>query len=168
MNGWTFAWSGGTADEGARPGTARVAAWAVCAVVALLGSWLVLYLGGIVTTLGTAEGSERHGGSAVRLAEDSKFGLSTMYLAKGQTAWWDYDVAVEGEGGVRLIVGKAVPTADFIVRVHHLRAGGRGRFAVVAPASGFYSFSYELEPIGGLPGGAEPGSTRYRLKWGVD
>ena len=69
---------------------------------------------------------------------------------------------------MRLIVGKAVPSRDFIVRVHHLRAGGRGRFEVVAPASGLYNFSYELEPIGGPVGGAEPGSTRYRLKWGVD
>ena len=167
MSGWTTAWSD-TEDEAARPGPARVAAWAVYAAVILLGIWLVLYLGGLFTTLGTAEGSERHGGSAVRLVEDGSFGLSTMYLAKGQTAWWDYDVEVEGEGGVRLIVGKAVPTSDFIVRVQHVRTGGRGRFAVVAPAGGLYSFSYELEPIGGLVGGAEPGSTRYRLKWGVD
>lgn len=168
MSGWTFAWGGDTPDDAGRPGTARVAAWAVYGVVALLGAWLVLYLGGIVTTLGAAEGSQRHGAGAVRLAEESRFGLSTMYLAAGQTAWWDYDVDVEGEGGVRLIVSKAVPTSDFIVKVHHVRTGGRGRFAVVAPAGGLYSFSYELEPIGGLLGGAEPGSTRYTLKWGVD
>lgn len=166
MSGWTLAWN--DPDEAARTGAVRIAAWAVYALVTLLGAWLVLYLGGIVTTLGTAEGSERHGGSAVRLAEDSAFGLSTMYLARGQTAWWDYDVEVEGGGGVRLIVSKAVPTPDFIVKVQHLRAGGRGRFAVVAPAGGLYSFSYELEPIGGLLGGARPGSTRYKLKWGVD
>ena len=99
----------------------------------------------------------------------SRFGLSTMYLAKGQTAWWDDDVAVDGEGGLRLTVGKSVPARDFVVKVHHLRSGGRGRFAVVAPASGFYNFSYELEPIGGgLFGGAEPGSTRYKLRGGVD
>ena len=168
MSGWSFARSSERPEDEARPGGARVAAWAIYGIVALLGSWLVLYLGGIVTTLGTAEGSERHGGSAVRLADDMSFGLSTMYLAEGQTAWWDYDVEVEGEGGVRLIVSKAVPTRDFIVSVRHLRASGRGRFAVVAPASGFYSFSYELEPIGRLFGGAEPGSTRYDLQWGVD
>ena len=168
MSGWTLGWSDDPPDEPASPAAGRLAAWAVYGIVILIGSWLVLYLGGIVTTLGMAEGSERHGASAVRLADDTSLGLSTMYLVKGQAAWWDYDVEVEGEGGLRLIVGKAVPTRDFIVRVRHLRASGRGRFAVVAPESGFYSFSYELEPIGGLLGGAGPGSTRYDLQWGVD
>lgn len=167
MTGWSFAWTGDAPRENAAGGL-RLAGWGLYAVITLLGSWLVLYLGGILTTLGTAEGSERHGASGVRIADDSRFGLSTMYLTRGQTAWWDYDVAVEGDSGLRLVVGKTVPTREFIVKVHHLRADGRGRFEVVAPASGFYNFSYELEPIGALFGGAGPGSTRYKLKWGVD
>jgi hypothetical protein len=169
MSGWSLAWRGNAAaDDMPRTGPGRAAVWACYAAAGLIFGWLVLYGSGIVTTLGSAEGSERHGANAVRLADDGSFGLPTMYLAAGQTAWWDYDLDVEGEGGVRLIVAKAVPTPDFIVRVAHLRATARGHFAVVVPASGFYSFSYELEPIGGLFGEAGPGSTRYRLRWGVD
>jgi len=168
MSGWSFAWSGDETQEGTRAGGSRIAACLGYGVVTLLGGWLVLFLGGVVTTLGSAQGSERHGSSGVRRIENSSFGLPSMYLARGQKAWWDYDVQVEGEGGIRLTVSKAVPSHDFIVKVRHLRTGGRGRFEVVAPASGFYNFSCEHEPIGRLFGPGEPGSTRYKLSWGVD
>ena len=168
MSGWTTAWDDERAEEPVRGAAARAASWGFYAFPALLSGWLFLYLGGLFTTLGWAEGSERHGADAVRLADDSRIGLPGMYLTAGQKAWWDYEVEVEGEGGVRLLIGKAVPRPDFIVKVEHLTASGRGRFEVVAPESGFYTFSHELEPIGGLLGRAQPGSTRYKLKWGVD
>jgi hypothetical protein len=168
MSGWTRAWDDGeTADEPVRGAGPRAASWGFYAFTALLSAWLFLYLSGLFTTLGWAEGSERHGANAIRLADDSGFGLPGIYLFKGQKAWWDYDVAVEGEGGVRILIGKAVPSRDFIVRARHLDATGKGRFEVVAPESGFYTFSHELEPIGGPFGGARPGSTRYKLRWGA-
>jgi hypothetical protein len=166
MAGWTNAWNK-AADEPGRDAAARAASWGFHAFTATLSAWLFLYISGLFTTLGWAEGSERHGADSIRLADDSRFGLPGMYLIEGQTAWWDYEVAVEGEGGVRLLIGKAVPSPDFIVKARHLTASGKGRFEVVAPESGFYSFSHELEPIGGLLGRSEPGATRYRLKWGV-
>lgn len=168
MSGWTSAWDvEPRADEPSRGAGARALSWSFYVFTAALSVWLFLYLGGLFTTLGWAEGSERHGADAVRFADATSIGLPGMYLAKGQKAWWDYEVEVEGEGGVRILIGKALPSRDFIVKARHLRESGRGRFEVVAPESGFYSFSHELEPIGGLVGRAEPGSTRYRVKWGV-
>jgi hypothetical protein len=169
MTGWTTAWDGTeSADEPARGAASRAASWGFYVFTAALSASLFLYLSGLVTTLGWAEGSERHGADGIRLAEEGGFGLPGMYLVKGQKAWWDYEVEVEGGSGVRLIVGKAVPRPDFVVKVRHLRASETGRFEVVAPENGFYSFSHELEPIGGLSGRAQPGAARYRLKWGVD
>ena len=166
MSELSFAWS----NEGREPArnAVRLGAWGFGALTGLLSIWLFLYLGGLFTTLGSASGSERHGPDAVRIADDGGFGIPTMYLAAGQTAWWDYDVQVEGEGGVRVAIAKSVPTPDFIVKAKALTASGKGRFEVVVPESGFYTFSRELVPIGGPLSGARPGSTSYRLKWGVD
>jgi hypothetical protein len=169
MGDWTTAWQTEPAAEAARRGAgARAASWAFYAFTALLSVWVFLFASGLFSTLGWAEGSERHGADAVRIADDSRFGLPAMYLLEGQKAWWNYEVEVKGgDSGVRLIVGKAVPRPDFIVKVKHVRESGRGRFEIVAPASGVYTFSHELEPIGGLVGRAEPGATRYKLRWGV-
>jgi hypothetical protein len=167
MSGWVSAWSDTDAAE-PRGAGARLGAWGFYLFTAAISLSLFLFLSGLVTTLGSAEGSERHGANAVRLADDSSFGLPTMYLTAGQKAWWDYEVDVEGEGGVRMLIAKSVPSREFIVKAENVRASARGRFEVVAPASGFYSFSYELVPIGGPLGGARPGATRYKLSWGAN
>lgn len=161
-----FAWN----DDGREPAAkaVRLGTWGFGALAGLLSVWLFVYLSGLFTTLGSASGSERHGADAIRIADDGGFGLPTMYLAAGQTAWWDYEVQVEGEGGIRIEIAKSVPSPDFIVKAKALTASGKGRFEAVAPESGFYTFSRELVPIGGPLRGARPGSTSYRLKWGVD
>jgi len=170
MGEWTSVWSdaSGADERDGRGGGARLGAWSFYLFTAALSLWVFLYLSGLFTTLGSAQGSESHGTNAVRIADDGGFGLPTMYLFAGQKAWWDYDVAVKGEGGVRLLIAKTVPSTAFIVKVETVRASAKGRFELVAPESGFYSFSHELAPIGGLLGGAQPGETRYALTWGVD
>ena len=171
MSGWVTAWDNEEGDGGGGGGAgagARYGGWAVGAIAAIAAFWLFLFAAGLFTTLGSVEGSERHGASLVRIADESSFGLKTMYVARGQRLWWDYDVAVEGAGGVRLRIAKSVPSADFIVRFQDVAATGRGRFEVIAPESGFYGFSQELIPQGGLLGNGQAGSTRYDLSWGVD
>lgn len=169
MNGWTFAWS--DPDEVERRDRAAwqpLGARAAALVGLAFAAWLFLFASGILPTLGWAEGSERHDRHAVYLTEESGFGLPTIYLLAGQRLWWDYDVAVEGGGGVRLRIVKTVPRRDFHVRMRDVERTGRGRFEVVAPESGLYSFEHELVPQGVLLTGAEPGRTAYRLSWGVD
>jgi len=170
MSGWTTAWDND--ERGAGGGGAGVAArygsWAIGAAVVVAAFWFLLFATGLVTTLGSVDGSERHGRNLVRLADDSSFGLTTMYASQGQRLWWDYDVTVEGAGGVRLRIAKSVPSPDFIVRFQDVATTGRGRFEVIAPESGFYSFSQELIPQGDLLGNGEAGSTGYSLSWGID
>jgi hypothetical protein len=117
--------------------------------------------------LGSVEGSERHDTDQVRLADQSSFGLGTMYASRGQRLWWDYDVTVAGGGGVRLRIAKSVPSQAFIVRFQDIARTGRGRFEMIAPQSGFYSFSQYLIPQGDLLGNGAAGSTRYALSWGI-
>lgn len=170
MSGWSTIWSeaNGESDAGAGGrGAWRYGGWAagLFALAALL--WLFLFEIGILATLGSVSGSERHGPSLVRLADQSSFGLGTMYATRGQRLWWDYDVTVEGAGGVRLRIAKAVPSREFIVRAQDVSASGRGRFEVIAPESGFYTFSQYLIPQGDLLGNGAAGSTRYDLSWGI-
>ncbi len=168
MSGWAFAWDNPAGEDGASSRTTRLGAWGLLVVGVSFALWLFAYGTGLYTTLGAVDGSERHDRNVIRLADESSFGLSTMYVLAGQRLWWDYDVAVEGRGGVRLRVAKSIPSAAFIVRFHDVAATARGRFEVVAPESGLYSFSQEPIPQGVLLGGGEAGATRYDLSWGVD
>src|SRR6185295_3983178 len=126
----------------------RYGGWAAGLFAAAAALWLFLFAMGIVTTLGSVEGSERHGGAGIRAADDSSFGLGTMYARRGQRLWWDYDVAVEGAGGVRLRISRSPPSQAFIVRFQDVARSGHGRFEVIAPESGFYTFSQYLIPQG--------------------
>jgi hypothetical protein len=159
MSELSFAWDNEAEEAIERGPAARYGAWTFYAFTALLALWLFLYVGGLFTTLGSAQGSERHGASAIRIADEGGFGVPTMYLTAGQKAWWHYDVRVEGEGGVRLVIAKSVPSPRFIARARNIRASERGRFEIVAPEGGFYTFSREWAPIGRPLVGARPGST---------
>ena len=170
MTEWVSAWdeSDGEAGKGFGGGTARrYGGWAAAALALAAALWLFLFAIGLFTTLGSAEGSERHGGAGIRAADASSFGLATMYASRGQPLWWDYDIAVEGAGGVRLRIAKSVPSQAFIVRFQDVARSGRGRFQVIAPESGFYRFSQELIPQGDALGAGAPGATRYDLSWGI-
>lgn len=147
---------------------APLAAWSFYAFTAVASLWLFLFLSGLMPWLGYAEGSSRHGSAGVRLRDDSGVGLPAMFLFKGQKAVWDYDVTVEGDDGLILRVSKTPPQPDFIVKTLRVERSGKGRFEVVAPATGLYAFDHELLPIGALFGPAKPGSTRYKLRWGVE
>ena len=168
MSGWSFAWDNPDAESRDETASRPLGRFALAFVGLCLALPLLLYATGLVPALGSAEGSERHDRRAVYFSEDSSFGLSTMYVRQGQRLWWDYDVTVEGRGGVRVWFAKSVPSPDFSVRMQTIDRTGRGRFEVVAPESGFYSFDHELVPSGVFLTGARPGSTNYRLSWGVD
>lgn len=167
MSGWSFASAGADATDREPAAWQPLGARAIALAGLAFAAWLLLYAAGILPTLGWAEGSERHDRHAVYVAEESGFGLPTMYLLAGQRLWWDYDVAVEGRGGVRLRIVKTVPSRAFHVRTQDVERTGRGRFELVAPESGLYRFEHELMPHGVLLTGATPGRTVYRLSWGV-
>ncbi|HEV2817388.1 MAG TPA: hypothetical protein VGW40_09250 [Allosphingosinicella sp.] len=167
MSGWVTAWD---EDERAAGGHGALlyGGWAAGLLATAAALWLFLFALGLFTTLGSAEGSERHGGAGIRAADDSSFGLATMYASRGQLLWWDYDVSVEGAGGVRLRIARTPPSQAFIVRFQDVARSGRGRFELIAPESGFYTFSQELIPQGDALGMGAPGTTRYDLSWGID
>jgi len=171
MTEWVSAWDDSDGEAGSgfggRGNALRYGGWATAALAIVLSFWLLLFALGVFTTLGSAEGSERHGGSGIRAADDSAFGLATMYASRGQRLWWDYEVDVEGAGGVRLRIARSPPSQAFIVRYRDVARTGRGRFEVIAPESGFYTFSQYLIPQGNALGIGAPGSTRYDLSWGI-
>ncbi len=170
MSNWTFAWDSSEGDASKIAASNQVAGagkWAGVLFGLVFAIWLFVYATGIFTTLGWVEGSERHDRFGVRPAESSSTGLSTMYLLQGQTAWWDYDIAVEGTGGVRLSIAGAIPRPDSM-RIQNITRTGRGRLELVAPRSGLYYFRHQYVPLSGAFGRTPAGSTRYTMSWGVD
>lgn len=168
MSGWTFAWSDQEEVERTeRAGWRPIGLRAAATIGIVFSLWFFLFAVGALPTLGWAEGSERHDRNAVYLTEETSFGLPGMYLLKGQRLWWDYDVTVEGRGGVRLWLVKSVPSREFHVRTLQIDQSGRGRFEAVVPESGLYGFDHELIPHGAFLSGTTPGRTSYRLRWGV-
>jgi hypothetical protein len=170
MSDRVSAWDEDERDAGGgigRRNAVRYGGWTAGLFVLAAAGWFFLFAIGALTTLGSVEGSERHDTDQVRLTDQSSFGLGTMYASRGQRLWWDYDVTVAGGGGVRLRIAKSVPSQAFIVRFQDIARTGRGRFEVIAPQSGFYSFSQYLIPQGDLLGNGAAGSTRYALSWGI-
>ena len=170
MSEWVTAWDDDAREVEGGGGAlaARCGGWAAGAILVAAALWFLLFSAGLATTLGSVDGSERHGRNLVRLADESSFGLPTMYARAGQRLWWYYDVTVEGAGGVRLRIARSPPSEAFIVRAKDVARSGRVRFELVAPEAGFYSFSQYLIPQGNLLGNGEAGSTRYSLRWGID
>ncbi len=171
---WAFAWESPDGDAETaldgktRDGAARLGGWAFALFGGAFALWFAAYGLGLYTTLGWAEGSERHDRFGVRLAEeDSITGLTTMYLFAGQRAWWDYDATAEGCCGVRLIITRTVPRPGQ-VKAFDLTRTGRGRFEWVVPESGFYSFRRYHVPLAGAFGRQPAGSIRYSVSWGAD
>jgi len=170
MSDWVSAWDEDERDAGGGIGgrnAVRYGGWTTGLFVLAAAGWFFLFAIGALTTLGSVEGSERHGTGQVRLADQSSFGLGTMYASRGQRLWWDYDVIVQGAGGVRLRIAKSPPSRAFIVRFQDVARTGHGRFELIAPESGFYSFSQYLIPQGDMFGNGAAGSTRYELSWGI-
>jgi hypothetical protein len=168
MSEWATAWDNEEDDAATPSRGARVTLWSASLFGLAFALWLFAYGTGLYTTLGSIEGNERHDRNLVRLADDSSFGLKTMYVFSGQHIRWDYDVTVEGRGGVRLHISKVAPSPAFVSRYQDVAATARGRFEVIAPEAGLYRFAEEPIPQGALFGGGEAGATRYRLSWGVD
>ena len=165
---WAFAWE--TPEGDAERGRASSVQWSARAVLLFLlvpALWLLAYGLGLFTTLGWAEGSETHDRFGIYREDRSVVGLGTMYLLAGQRAWWDYDMRVEGRGGLRLRIARSIPRPGQ-VRFQDVASSGAGRFEFVAPESGFYRFSLENVPNPGRFGRQRAGSTSYRLSWGVD
>lgn len=170
--GWAFAWDTPEGDASAghdRTRSAlRMSKWGATLFGFLFGLWLLAYGMGLFTTLGSAEGSERHDRFGVRTDSSSALGLPSMYLLAGQRAWIEYDLTTEGDGGGLLVtIANWVPHRDGIL-IQRLTVTGRGRIELVAPRAGFYSFAHEYLPLGGAFGRGPAGATRYSLSWGVD
>ena len=150
------------------PARSKLPALAFYAFTALASLWLFLFVSGLLPWLGYAEGSSRHGTTGARLRDETSLGMPAMLLARGQKAVWDYDVTVEGRDGLILRIAKTPPQPGFVVKTLRIERTSKGRFVVEAPAAGLYAFDHELVPTGGLLGPVTPGSTRYRLRWGVE
>jgi hypothetical protein len=168
MSEWVTAWDNAEDDAATPSRGGRVTMWSASLFGLAFGLWLFAYGTGLYTTLGSIEGSEHHDRNLVRLADESSFGLKTMYVFAGQHVRWDYDVTVEGRGGVRLTISKAAPSQAFISRYQDVAATARGRFELIAPEAGLYRFAVEPIPQGVQFAGGAAGATRYRLSWGVD
>ena len=167
---WATAWESPEGDADTVHEQRAGAGWGLRGLLLLLILLFVAvmaYALGLISTLGSAEGSERHNRFGVYTEEASSIGLGTMYLSAGQTAWIDYDVTVEGTGGIRLIIIRNPPQGGQI-RLQRVTATGRGRLEYVVPEAGFYSFRHERVLLPAAFGHTPVGSTRYHLSWGVD
>lgn len=167
---WAFAWESPEGDAEEIRDRRDAVRWTLRGVLLVMIAplmWLLAYALGLFTTLGWAEGAETHDRFGVYREDRSRLGLGTMYLFAGETAWWAWDMRVEGHGGLRLRIFRT-PLREGQHRFYDVRTSGTGRFAFVAPESGFYTFGLEHVPNPGRFGGQRAGRTVYDLSWGVD
>lgn len=167
---WAFAWESPDGDAERVLDRRTAVQWSLRGVLLFMLApllWLLVYALGLSPTLGWAEGSETHDRFGIYREDRSRLGLGTMYLFAGETAWWAWDMRIEGHGGLRLTIARAIPRPGQ-VRFQDVKTSGAGRFEFVAPETGFYTFSLEHVPNPGRFGRQRAGSTVYDLSWGVD
>jgi hypothetical protein len=143
----------------------RLPGWTLYVAFGLLLAWGFGYVSGLFPYLGYAAAARdkvSHIGSGPT-GEVTPYGVPTMLLLKGQKAIFDYDVEVEGKGGIVLYVTQ-VPKLVNIDSGTWIRVGatGEGRVEIPIEKTGFYVFDAHFDH---LPGGL--GRTRYSVKWGA-
>ena len=86
------------------------------------------------------------------------FGLTTMWLAKGQRAFIDYEVDSSAGGGVILDINRR-EAFGFSPRRKLIRGSAKGSLEFTVPEAGLYRFHHDFA-VGG-------GRTRYKVTWGA-
>ena len=142
------------------------------AVTVISGCCLFMAYGlGYMPTFGRTNvnhtGSVAHGGSS--------FGLSTMYLVRGQVAFVRYNVASHDGGGLRIAISRKAAGPARHIRTN---ISGKGIIAWRVPESGLYRFSVKrgyslrkaddtLTSLGKAVTGVNRTRASYSASWGA-
>ena len=135
---------------------------------ALLGGlalWVLGYTSSLTPWFGYADRTQEQVGP-VRMSIEANassgdatgFGLKTMWLAKGQRAFIDYEIDSPGGGGIILDINRR-SALGFSPNRRLVRGSGSGTLEIVVPENGFYDFHHDFA-VGG-------GRTRYKVAWGA-
>jgi len=154
-----------TGDRGiALSGEPRRSVWklsgtAFYVVLGALCLWVFAYVSGLYPYLGVAGDNNRSGPGFSSSAGKYDFGLGTMLLFKGQTAFIEYD-ATSAEGEVTLDV-KPAGTLGFSDKRIRVKGKAVGTLEVPIESTGIYNFRHEPAL------GRAYGHTQYSVRWGA-
>lgn len=149
------------ADERERRPARGIAAKAFYTLAAVLCLWVFAYGSGLFPYLGTAEIEDHHAppfhgkpGSSLT------FGLGTMLLFEGQTAFFEYE-STSPESEIIFDV-KPVSVLGYSPAMQRVKGIAKGRIEVPISETGLYNF--RNEPSLGRPYGL----TAYSVNWGAN
>ncbi len=127
--------------------------------LAALCAWIFVYISGLYPYLGTAGDNNRSSFATSTSVGKYNFGLSTMLLFKGQTAFIEYKATGE-DGKVSLDIG---PSGSLGYSDSRIRVKGKqtGTLEVPIESTGLYDFEHEPSL------GRGHGHTQYKVRWGA-
>ncbi len=147
--------------------SARILSASILLLVVTVGlAWAALFSQGVVTTLGYGIGQKG--------LPDLPLGLTTMFLNKGRTAYFEYDIEMENEYGYLVLgvhgrgIGHVKPkrsaVRSFLGGVE-IRNSGKGRLEFPILKSGWYKFGMRRLREGKYRG--EKMKLYYMIVWGA-
>jgi hypothetical protein len=140
-------------------GWLKAISWGFYALVAALSLWVFSYASGIFPYLGTAE-IDQTSGRGITSGSDASFGLGTMLLFEGQTAFFEYE-STSAESEITFDV-KSPATLGYSPEMRRVSGAGSGRIEIAIAQTGFYNFRHEPALTG------RHGRTAYRVSWGAN
>jgi hypothetical protein len=140
----------------------------ILGLIVLVGlGWAALFSQGVVTTLGYGIGQKG--------LPNIPLGLTTMFLNKGRTAFFDYDIEIESENGYMVLgvhgrgIGEIKPKRQAVrspIGGVEIRKSGKGRLEFPIRESGWYKFKILRTRDGKYRG--ERLKLYYSVVWGAD
>jgi len=151
---------GGFSLSGERTRTVRqVSAPVIYVLVGALCLWLFAYISGLYPYLGTGGDDNRSAPGVSTSLGKFDFGLRTMLLFEGQTAFIEYE-SESPEGEITLDV-KPIATLGYSDAMQRVRGQASGTAEFPIAKTGLYTFRHEPAL------GRTYGRTDYSVSWGA-
>lgn len=148
-----------TLYESRSPVSRQATALGFYALVAALCIWLFAYVSGLYPYLGSAATDNRSSFGQTTSFSESGFGVETMLLFAGQTAFFEYE-STSAESDITLDV-KPMMTLGYSPAMQRIRGVAKGTAEFPVATTGLYNFRHEPAL------GRRYGRTAYSVSWGA-
>lgn len=128
-------------------------------LVAVLCLWVFVYISGLYPYLGKAGDDNRSATGTSTSIGKYDYGIGTMLLFKGQTAFFEYE-STSPEGEITLDV-KTVTTLGYSDAMQRVKGVQKGTAEFPIETTGLYRFDHEPAL------GRTYGRTTYSVSWGA-
>ncbi|QJB68326.1 hypothetical protein [Parasphingorhabdus halotolerans] len=140
----------------------QAAGWGFYLFTAVLSIWLFVYISGLFPYLGYEHRTHHyHKFSSNEGVVSSSLGPNSMFLVKGQTAFYDYDMKVTKQTSGMWLDIRPIYEIGISDNAKWIHGDQQGRWEYEVPETGVYSFKHDVNHR------AFDSKVTYDVSWGA-